>query len=159
MGATNYTKKIIDDYCVLDTETTGLSAYYDEVIEIGILRVRGGAVVDQYSQLIHPEYPIDGFITMLTGITNEMVAGMPSITEVKDAVLSFIGNDIIVGHNTSFDIRFLNAGFGDEIKNEYMDTMQFARKVYTELGHHRLSDLSEYLGLSKETLIKSTFSV
>ncbi|WP_368848096.1 exonuclease domain-containing protein, partial [Selenomonas sputigena] len=35
----NYTKQLIDDYCVLDTETTGLSAYYDEIIEIGILRV------------------------------------------------------------------------------------------------------------------------
>lgn len=148
MGTTNYTKKIIDDYCVLDTETTGLSAYYNEVIEIGILRVRGGAVVDKYSQLIHPEYPIDGFITALTGITNEMVAGMPSITEVRDAVLSFVGDDVIVGHNTSFDIRFLNAGFGSEIKNEYMDTMQFARKIYPELDHHRLSDLAEYLGLS-----------
>ena len=148
MGAINYTKKIIDDYCVLDTETTGLSAYYDEIIEIGILRVRNGAVVDQYSQLIHPEYPINEFITALTGITNEMVAGMPSIAEVRDAVLSFIGDDVIVGHNTAFDIRFLNAGFGDELINEYMDTMQFARKVYPELKHHRLSDLAEYLGLS-----------
>lgn len=148
MGTTNYTKKIIDNYCVLDTETTGLSAYYDEVIEIGILRVRGGSVVDQYSQLIRPKYPIDEFITELTGITNEMVAEMPSITEVKGAVLSFVGDDVIVGHNTSFDIRFLNAGFGEEIENEYMDTMQFARKVYPELGHHRLSDLAEYIGLS-----------
>ncbi|MCI6573889.1 MAG: exonuclease domain-containing protein [Actinomycetaceae bacterium] len=148
MSATNYRKKIIDDYCVLDTETTGLSAYYDEVIELGILRVRGGTVVDQYSQLIHPEHPIDGFITALTGITNEMLAGMPSISEVKDAVLSFVGDDVIVGHNILFDIRFLNMGFGDEIENEYMDTMQFARKMYPELDHHRLSDLRKHLGLS-----------
>lgn len=42
----NYTKQIIADYCVLDTETTGLSAYYDEIIEIGILRVRDNAIVD-----------------------------------------------------------------------------------------------------------------
>ncbi len=148
MGATNYTKKIIDDYCVIDTETTGLSAYYDEIIEIGILRVRDGKIVDQYSQLIKPEYEIDQFITDLTGITNEMVAGMPSIAEVKNVVLSFIGNDTIVGHNTSFDIRFLNAGFGEDIENEYMDTMQFARKIFPELKHHRLSDLTKHLGLS-----------
>ena len=148
MGNTNYTKQIINDYCVLDTETTGLSAYYDEVIEIGILRIRDNVIVDQYSQLIHPEYEINPFITALTGITNEMVAGMPSIMEVKDTVLSFIGNDIILGHNTSFDIRFLNKGFQQQIENPYMDTMQFARKVYPELDHHRLSDLTEYLGLS-----------
>ena len=148
MGKTNYTKKIIDDYCVLDTETTGLSSYYDEVIEIGILKVQGNIIVDQYSQLIQPLNEIDPFITSLTGITNEMVAGMPSIMDVKDQVLSFIGNDIILGHNTSFDIRFLNEGFQQQIENPYMDTMQFARKVYPELKHHRLSDLAEYLNLS-----------
>ena len=111
MGNTNYTKQIIDNYCVLDTETTGLSAYYDEVIEIGILRVRDNVIVEQYSQLIQPEYEINSFITALTGITNEMVAGMPSIKEVKNDVLSFLGDDISLGHNTSFDIRFLSEGF------------------------------------------------
>lgn len=148
MRNTNYTKQIVDNYCVLDTETTGLSAYYDEVIEIGILRVRNNAIVDQYSQLIQPEFEIGSFITSLTGITNEMVAGMPSIVEVKNDVLSFLGNDIILGHCTSFDIRFLNEGFQHQIDNPYMDTLQFARKVYPELKHHRLSDLTEYLGLS-----------
>lgn len=145
---TNYIKQIVNDYCVLDTETTGLSSYYNEVIEIGILRVRNNEIVDQYSRLICPEYEIDEFITDLTGITNEMVAGMPSIMDVKDEVLSFIGDDIIVGHNTSFDIRFLNAGFEMEIPNPYIDTMQFARKLYPELDHHRLSDLCAYLSLS-----------
>jgi len=83
MGATNHLKTIINNYCVLDTETTGLSAYCDNVIEIGILRIRAGVVVDQYSQLINPTKPINGFITKLTGITNEMVYGMPSITRGK----------------------------------------------------------------------------
>ena len=147
MANKNYIKKIIDDYCVLDTETTGLSAYYDEIIEIGILRVRNNEIVDQYSQLIQPESPIDSFITSLTGITNEMVEGMPTINDVKNETLTFIGEDIIVGHNTSFDMRFLSEGFKQPINNYYMDTMQFARKVYPELKHHRLSDLTEYLGL------------
>lgn len=144
----NYVKKIVSDYCVLDTETTGLSAYYDEVIEIGILRVRNGEITDRYEQLVKPENEIDGFITSLTGITNEMVADKPSIENVKSDVLAFLGSDVIVGHNTSFDIRFLAAGFQEDISNEYMDTMQFARKLYPELSHHRLSDLSEYLHLT-----------
>lgn len=87
-------------------------------------------------------------ITALTGITNDMVTGMPSINEVKNEVLGFIGEYILVGHNTSFDIRFLNAGFGEELDNKYLDTMQFARKVYPELEHHRLSDLTEFLHIS-----------
>lgn len=143
----NYTKQLIDDYCVLDTETTGLSAYYDEIIEIGILRVRNNEIVDRYDQLIKPNFDIDDFITALTGITNEMLEGMPSIDSVKTDVLSFIGDDIILGHNTSFDMRFLNEGFKEQLTNRYMDTMQFARKLYPELKHHRLSDLTDYLGL------------
>lgn len=143
----NYTKQLIDDYCVLDTETTGLSAYYDEIIEIGILRVRNNEIVDCYDQLIKPNFDIDDFITALTGITNDMLKGMPSIDSVKTDVLSFIGDDIILGHNTSFDMRFLNEGFKEQLTNRYMDTMQFARKLYPELKHHRLSDLTNYLGL------------
>ena len=68
--------------------------------------------------------------------------------DVREKVLSFIGDDVILGHNTSFDIRFLNEGFQKQIENPYMDTMQFARKVYPELEHHRLSDLTKHLGLS-----------
>ena len=120
----NYVKRIVSDYCVLDTETTGLSAYYDEVIEIGILKVRSGDVADRYEQLIRP------------------------IEDVRGDVLAFLGNDIIVGHNTSFDVRFLAAGFQENINNEYMDTMQFTRKLYPDLPHHRPSDLSEYLNLT-----------
>lgn len=143
-----YTRKIIDDYCVLDTETTGLSAYYDEIIEIGILKVRNNQVVDEYSQLIQPKRRISSFITSLTGITNEMVEGMPTITQVKSNVQSFLGDDVILGHYTSFDIRFLDTGFQELLENNYMDTLQFARKVYPELKRHKLSDLTSFLGLS-----------
>lgn len=66
------------------TDGHGLSAYYDEVIEIGILKVRSGDVTDRYEQLIRPKYEIDGFITNLTGITNEMVADKPPIEDVKE---------------------------------------------------------------------------
>lgn len=148
MPSTNYTKEIVSDYCVIDTETTGLSAYYDEIIEIAVLRVRKDQIVESYAQLIKPKHEIDDFITSLTGITNEMVSGMPSILEVKEKVLSFIGEDIILGHCTSFDVRFLQKSFGEELSNKYMDTLQFSRKVYPELEHHRLSDMTEYLGLS-----------
>ena len=144
----NYTKQIIDNYCVIDTETTGLSPYYDEVLEVSILRVRNNEIVSKYSQLVEPQYPIPYFITQLTGITNEMVAGKPKISDIENDVLSFIGTDIIIGHNTSFDISFLNASFEKSIDNQYMDTCQFCRKVYPELEHHRLSDMTEYLKIS-----------
>ena len=147
--ATNYTRQLINDYCVLDTETTGLSCYYDEIIEIGILKVRNNIVIDSFNSLVKPNNPIDSFITSLTGITNQMISRKPTIKEVKQEVLNFIGDDVIVGHNTSFDIKFLNTSFNDELNNKYIDTMQFARKIYPEFKHHSLSNLVEQLHLSK----------
>ena len=147
MANKNYIHEIVDDYCVIDTETTGLSAYYDQIIEIGILKVRNNEIVDKYSQLIKPDYEISSFISSLTGITNEMLRDKPKIEAVKSKVLEFIADDIIIGHNTSFDLRFLKAGFDCDLENKYMDTMQFARKLYPELKHHRLSDLTAYLDL------------
>lgn len=77
-----------------------------------------------------------------------MLVNQPSIKEVEGEILDFLGDDIIVGHNTSFDIRFLNASFKETLKNEYMDTMIFSRKIYPQLPHHRLSDLAKFLNLA-----------
>ncbi|MBQ8708221.1 MAG: 3'-5' exonuclease [Succinivibrionaceae bacterium] len=154
----NYTRQLIDDYCVVDTETTGKSAKFDSVIEIALLRVRNNQIVDQYTQLVFPENQIsspdndnllDPFITQLTGITNDMIRNAPRINEIQDQALSFIGDDVLLGHNTSFDIRFLNAGFKRIIENKYMDTLHLSRKVYPDFISHKLPFLTDQLGLSK----------
>lgn len=144
-----YTKQIISDYVVIDIESTGLQFQFDEIIEIGIARVRNNIVVETYSQLIKPIQKINGFITSFTGITNDMVKNMPSILDVKDSVLEFIGDDIILGHNTAFDLAFLNFRFNTKISNQYMDTLQFARKVFTNLKNHKLTTLVKNFNLSK----------
>lgn len=144
-------KKIIDDYCVIDLETTGLSAKYDSIIEIGIIKIRNNTIVKEYSQLINPGFKIDNYITELTGITDEMLCGMPKIEDVKKDVLSFIENDILIGHNIVFDINFLRNNLDSYLENDYIDTLQLSRKVYTELKHHRLKDMVIYLNLSSNT--------
>lgn len=145
--SSDYSRKIVHDYCVLDTETTGLSAYYDEIIEVGILKIRDNEIVDTYSQLIKPSEEISDFITRLTGISNDMMQDMPTIADIKDSILEFIGDDVIIGHNISFDIRFLNAGLDYELDNHCVDTRQLSRKLFTDLKHHRLSDLTKYFNL------------
>lgn len=142
-----YIKKILSDYCVLDLETTGLSANYDDIIEIGILKIRGDVITDKYQSLVNPGYEIPGYITELTGITNEMLADQPSIENLIDDIIKFIGDDVIIGHNTTFDLNFIKK-YVEDISNDYMDTMQLSRKVYPELSHHRLKDMVEYLSLS-----------
>ena len=144
-----YVRKIIDNYCVLDLETTGLSPNYDSIIEIGIIKVKENKIVDKYNSLINPGFLINEYITSITGITNEMLKGKPKIMDLKKEVLNFIGNDVLVGHNISFDVSFLQKGFNEELKNEYIDTLQFCRKLFKELSHHRLTDMSNYLEISR----------
>ena len=66
MTNNNYIRKIINDYCVLDTETTGLNPLFERIIEVGILRVRDDRIVDKYSQLIDDKHAI-----LIQGITSK----------------------------------------------------------------------------------------
>jgi len=143
-----YVRKITNNYCVLDIETTGLSWQEDQIIEIGILKIRNNKIVNRYSQLINPQIKISSFITQLTGITNEMVENQPLLEDIAQDVFHFLEDDIIIGHNTSFDLNFIANHFQKDLKNEYIDTVRLSQKVYPQLPHHRLSDMVEYLHLS-----------
>lgn len=145
-------KSIIDfpsQYVVLDLETTGLSPSWDRIIEIGALKVKDGCVIDKYQTLIYPEREIDSFIEQLTGITNEMLSDAPLIQDVLPAVDKFIGDSVIVGHNTHFDVNFLHEDYlwhlHKPFSNNFVDNIRIARKVFPELEHHRLSDVVEAL--------------
>lgn len=145
----NLNWQLIDDYCVLDLETTGFSPRFHEIIEVGILRIRDNNIVQRYSHLVAPQHSyINAKIQSLTGISPEMVADQPSIDELRYEILDFIGQDPIVGHNLSFDMNFLTAALCRDIDNICIDTLPIARQLFPELGRHRLSDLTEYLCLS-----------
>ena len=145
---TNYSQQIIDDYCILDVETTGFVFGFDEIIEIAMLRVRNNEIVESYSHLVRPFGNIPLNITELTGITNEMVSEMPYIQEIEEEILSFLGDDIVLGHKTSFDLLFLNAALGTTLENKYMDTYWFSRKLFPNLENHKLAYLSRHFNLS-----------
>ncbi len=146
-------KSIIDfpeSYCVVDTETTGLSPEYDNIIEIGAIKYSHGSEVGRFQSLIQPPQDDDGdyvcqFITELTGITNEMLADAPTAETVIPAFAEFLGSDTIVGYNVSFDVNFLYDDFTEylskPLSNNYIDAMRIARKLYPEQKHHRLVDM------------------
>ena len=80
-------------YVALDTETTGINAERDVIIEIGAVRFReDGQVLDQWSSLINPGRPIPFSITQLTGITSQMVAGAPALSAVTGTLRRFVGD-------------------------------------------------------------------
>ena len=140
-----------EDYVALDLETTGLDPEWDSIIEIGMVRVRRGEVVAEYSTLVNPGMPIDDFIAELTGITNDMLAAAPALPEVLPAARDFLGDDIILGHNINFDINFIydNCEYQGlkPVSNGYIDTMRISRRVLPDLKHHRLGDIVNALGV------------
>lgn len=142
------------DYTVIDLETTGLDPKWDRIIELSAIRVRGGQAVDEYSTLVNPECEIDEFITELTGITNEAVADAPKIADILPSFRSFVGTDIIVGHNVNFDINFVydySEEFGyPTFSNDFLDTLRISRRVLPDLPHHRLADVAEALNVKPD---------
>lgn len=139
---------LLSDYIVFDIETTGLDSSYDEVIEIGAIKVKNNKIVSKFNSFVKPKNEIDEYITELTGITNEMVKDAPTIEEILPDFMNYIGNDILIGHNVNFDINFIYDNLYrnkfDVLTNDFIDTMRISRKLLPELPHHRLIDLAKY---------------
>lgn len=143
----------LPDYTLFDLETTGVSCRSDDVVEISALRVRGGAVVNSFSSLVNPGRHIPGAASQVNHITDEMVAGAPTMEEVLPEFLAFIGEDVLVGHNIArFDMKFLHrdctARFGAVPGNDYIDTLVFARTRLPGLRSYSLAALADHYGLS-----------
>ena len=145
---------IIDDvldYTVVDIETTGLNSNFSKIIEISALKVRDKKIVDEFSMLINPHQSIPYFIRNLTGITDSMVSDAPELDYVLIKFKDFLGDDIILGHNVNFDVNFLYDNYsnvlGEDLSNDFVDTLRIARKLLPFLNHHRLDDLTDYFGV------------
>ena len=139
-------------FVVVDLETTGGSSGSCEITEVGAVKVRGGEVLGEFQTLVRPHTPIPAFISVLTGITNAMVATAPTIETVLPAFLEFSRGSVLVAHNAPFDIGFLKAACRrQEITwpgNRVLDTVHLARQLVPrdEAPNHKLSTLSMLFG-------------
>lgn len=145
-------------FCVLDLETTGFHTGRDSIIEIAILRVDldGERIyTTAYSFLVRPPRTIPRKISELTGITNEMVAEAEGIDKVVPKVKDIVGDLPVVAHSASFDRRFLerkanlmNLSFA---RNEWICTLQMAKRAWPSRVDHKLSSFAIDLGMPEQT--------
>ena len=98
-------------YVVFDIETTGLSVMYDTLIEIAGVKIKNGAILGKFSELIDPKRNISNFTEKLTGITNQMVQGKRFLKEVLKDFYEFTQDCILVAHNADFDLGFLEYNY------------------------------------------------
>ena len=133
--------KFIDDYVLVDIETTGLSPIYDDIIEIGAIKVQNNKMVDEFSQLIKINRNLPQKITELTGITDSMLA----TGKIPKAVL---------GEFVNFDLGFLcnkcKKYLNYNLNNDYIDTLYLARKLVPNSVNHKLGTLAKLFNISYE---------
>jgi DNA polymerase-3 subunit epsilon len=120
----------------VDTETTGLSAWFgDRICEIAILRYRGDEILDSFDTLVNPGRPISPGAARVNGLTDAELAEAPTFAEIADRVMPLLENAILVGHNAPFDLGFLSSEFqrlGRQLPAlEVIDTLQLARTYFT----------------------------
>lgn len=130
----------------LDLETTGLDPKKDAIIEIGAIKFSGNRVVDEFSTLVNPRKPINAFITNLTGISNPMLQNAPLLAEVLPKFNKFAGNAVIIGHNISFDLSFLQKS-DSLLSNEFIDTYELASVLLPTSPRYKLGALAQLLGI------------
>jgi DNA polymerase III subunit epsilon len=135
-------------FVVVDLETTGGSPVECGITEVGAVKVRGGEVVGELQTLVNPGAPIPAFISVLTGITDAMVADAPPIETVLPQFLEFAAGSVLVAHNARFDVSFLKAA-AQRCEREWpapqvLDTVHLARQVVRrdEVPNHRLASLA-----------------
>jgi DNA polymerase-3 subunit epsilon len=137
-------------FVVVDLETTGGAAGGDAITEIGAVKVCGGEVLGEFQTLVDPGMAINPFVSVLTGITDSMVCGAPSIGTVLPSFLEFARGGVLVAHNAPFDVGFLKAGCA-QLATAWpgfavVDTAVLARRVLTrdEVPNCKLATLAQH---------------
>ncbi len=139
----------------VDLETTGMSAAFDRITEVGIVRVdadaAGGAPrVREWSTLVNPQVPIPAVIQALTGITDAMVAGAPAFADVATVIDEQIADCVFVAHNARFDHGFLKQAYaraGRPFSVRPLCTVRLSRRLFPQASGHGLDAIVARHGL------------
>ena len=140
-------------YCVLDLETTGLSFRTEKITEVGIMKIKNGEVLDEFSCFVNPEKPIPQRVVDVTNITDDMVKDAETIDKVFPKILEFVGDSVLVAHNADFDIGFLKYNakqLGYSLENTYIDTLRLSKDLFPDFKKYKLGIIADNLGIKVE---------
>ncbi|MDF2616491.1 MAG: polymerase subunit alpha, partial [Sedimentibacter sp.] len=153
-SVTNCKGQSIDTvYCVLDLETTGFSPVTEKITEIGIMKIQGGKVVDEFSTFVNPQKPIPARVVEVTNITDDMVRDAETIDKIFPKMLDFIEGSVLVAHNAEFDIGFLKHNakvLGYAFDFTYLDTLSLAHELFPDYKTYKLGRIAKNLGIKVE---------
>lgn len=138
-------------FVVFDLETTGLNnlpsqGAVDRIIEIGAVKLRNGKISEKFSSFIACPTPLTKNIVELTGITDDMLAGAPDVADVLADFFKFTDGCFLVGHNVTFDYRFIRYYAEQEgylFQQQSFDTLTFAQEQL-RLSNYKLNTVADY---------------
>jgi DNA polymerase III subunit epsilon len=139
-----------DNIVFVDLETTGGNVVHHRITEIGIVRVRDNAVIEEWSTLVNPDCEIPAYIQDFTGISNEMVADAPRFADIAALLWEKLAGATLVAHNARFDYSFLRSEFlklGMHFSAPALCTVKLSRRLFPEHARHNLDAVMERHGL------------
>ncbi len=139
-------------YIVFDIETTGGNPERNGITEICALKIQNGTIIDRFYTLVNPMIPIPPIVRRMTGITNQLVKDAPVIDEIYADFAEFIGEHILVSHNTIGDLIFLRHfakdTIGRDLKNFFLCTHLLVEKLVHDAPDKSLKGLSKHFNLA-----------
>lgn len=137
-------------FAVVDTETTGMFSEHNRIMDIGIVLVKNGEIIDKWETLIDPEQEVPYWITNYTKLTTRDVIGKPYFKTFAPKITKYLDGSIFVAHNVGFDYWFLYhemRRLGLEFSYPKLCTVQLGKRLVPHLPHFNLDELSEYYGI------------
>lgn len=144
-------------FVVFDLETTGLNnspatGKMDKIIEIGAVKIQDGEIKEKFSSFVACDEKLSGEIISLTGITDEMLVGAPTIDKVIADFFKFSFGAYLVGHNVNFDYRFVRF-YGEQngyaFDQKQFDTLSLAQESLRGLiPNYKLNSIADYYGFT-----------
>jgi len=138
------------NYCFVDVETTGGSAHYDRIIEVGIVRVENDQVVRTFNSCVNPRTYLSPFITDITGITAKELETAPEFENIAHELIELMDGCIFVAHNARFDYGFLKNEFKRidiQFNPKQMCSVKLSKMLFPQYTHHNLDSIIERFGI------------
>lgn len=141
---------LLEEFVVLDVETTGLAPSRQRIIEIAIVSFKHGAAGQHWESLCQPGRPVPAYIVKLTGIDDDLLKDAPPFEAVADLVVERLSGSVVVGHNVEFDLGFVNAELKrigrSSMVNDRLDTLALASRLIPSLRKPTLQAVAQKLG-------------
>lgn len=152
MSIAKFQKVVYDRFVSFDLETTGLDSDVDRIVEIGAVRVVKSKIVDSYQCLVNPGISMPAAATERNHITDDMLAGAPSIGEVLPDFLRFVGDDVLAAHNAGYDAAFLRSACSEcrlDPPEKFFDTMRLS-VYWPNLPNRKLETFIKAAGIKNK---------